>query len=348
MILLVIIPLIQAAPEEYLFEGEKKGVLEANIELDDGIYNIYKIENSKTGELLIMNPADNLALEQNLPKVLFSYYTYLYINNNQDKIKEQYHTTFNKLDSHTDSIAQQILSLFKKLDRLCITVPNFQFIDLCVKPTDELPVKKALGMVFIDWKDVLKEYTNLGGQVLYSMSNPDKLLKYSQIEKTYAIIVSSDEFLKIAQGTISIQLTNDILNPQLIINDIGKKIQIETENIESRMQQLRTMESRIHTNDSSNLENLRIPIKEITLFGGDVKALKLNYTSLNMDIGAISLEDNKYTSDITALKDIALKIDNFKEEVNKTLILSKEEYNKHNFVSRFFIRLWGKIKPLGI
>jgi len=344
--ILIVMQPSYANPNEYLFPNEKLGPIISTIEIDNLNYYIYSIEETQADNFLVINSDQILACEDNIKKSIFTHYTHLYMKENSQEIANHFKETYNILDDQSDSSTQQILNVFKMIDKICVKVPNFEIISICVKPTDDLKIMKWMDTVFIDWDVVLKNYEALGGKILYSIGKSDTT-KYDKITELYVHMMSTDSFLKSTTKVTGISFpSKKIAEPETIANNVMTKTSSKCIDLNERLIKLSKEEDNGIDIAKIEINNIKNSISQIIRLNENADSLKTKLNTFRQEVNSINPNDNLHKSDIIKLDSLNSELITFKNEVETQYPISFERYNNKSGFGRLIAYIVGGIKSM--
>ncbi len=341
-------PFLYASPNEYLFKEESLTTTGIVVEIKDKKFDIYKIENSRFGNVLITSSVGDIASSDEINKSMVTYYTYKYIKENEETIREHFHITANKLDREASLSYRKILNRFRSLTIFCVNLnlPYFRFMDVCVKPSDELEVMKSIISLFPDWETALNNYRRFGGDIFYFTDKSDSI-RYSFTEKIYKSLIATYGFLQVAQEiTGKTFIESDVINPDFVAQNVNTKSLREYEYIQKRVDELSQIEKTKFDQASSEIDGIKIIIKQIVKINGKLDEIKDEYNLLSDDINYISVKDQKFRTDIDKLEDTRLKIKELNKKVESSYTDQLNNYNQKNFIQKLIDDGVGWVRSL--
>ncbi|MBI4439558.1 hypothetical protein HY638_01140 [Candidatus Woesearchaeota archaeon] len=341
--------LVFADPAEYLFKNESLGQTDMIVEVNDQNYTIYNIDRSQEGNLLLIDSNGFLPSDGIIQKSIVTYYTYLYINNHEEEIESHFHITANKLDKEAKSNYQKILDTFKSLSAVCVDIPPFQLLQVCVKPSDKLSIMKVTIVVvklLPDWNIALNNYKNLGGNILYFTDKSDTM-RYGFTEDLYSDIIATYSFLTVVEEVTGEKFTeNDIIKPEKIANEVGKSTELEFNSIKLRLFTLKDSEKSKFDQVKSKIKEISILMKDIARINGDLDDIKTKNTGLKGEIALISLNDQKLRSDIDDLDNILLKAEELRKQAENSYTTQQDIYQKERWDSKAIDYVMGLVRSM--
>jgi len=347
--ILLIISFVFASPTEYLFKDESLGQIDMTIEINDQKYNIYKVNNNQNSNILICDLYGNIPSDEILQKNIITYYTHFYIKDNEESIRSHFHITANKLDEKVKSNYQKILDTFKSLSLMCVAIPSFQLLQFCVKPSDKLDIMKvSIGTIKIlpDWNIALNNYKKLGGNIFY-FTDKSETMRYSFTEDIYKDFMATYNFLLVVEGITDEKfIENDVINPEKITIEVNRNAEEQFKSIKNRVSELKKLEHQKFEQVEIIIDEIKSILKNIAGINGNLKDIRDKYYGLKNGISLISLNDQKFRTDIDALNIISVEAEELKKQAENSYSNQFNSYQEKNFIERFIIDIIGSIRSI--
>lgn len=325
--------LAYADASEYLFSNETLGAKQATIEINGANIDIYSISGSN--DLLPITREGKLATGEDQQLALFSYETHTYVEMNEEEIKRFYHRTYNLLDDMTESDEQRFLDLFQALNGVCVKVPDFQLIQVCVEPSKDLDIMKIgwLGRKIPDWDVAYDNYKSLGSRVLV-FTDTTSAIKYKTTNDFYRDMTITHSFLTVATQIKGVQfIDSNVLTPTTVASSVGKKTKMDTQNIDQRMLTLKRSEKQRYEDIQNKLNEVKETLQKISIVRGNYSSLNNERKAMATRLDAISTSDDRFKSDISQLDSIYQEAIQLKQRAD-------DEYGSAN--AAFNSRSWWK------
>ncbi len=332
-----------ASPEEYLFPNEsleQKLIVNTNF----GDYTIYSVNN----EDLIVIDQNGIVPNEKIEEILFYYFSYNYFSTNNDNIDNEYSVFHDALKAKSDLTSQKALNLFQSLREFCVPVPDIEIIQICIKPTEKIPVASVLGYIITDWDTTLDSFNQLIGEISSFSAGIRQEVNSEEIKEIYKNLIAMEQFLNATNQFTPEQLHTNYLNSNNAISYCSTQALNSTENINIRITQLKGEEKNLSSINTQKLKEILDSIKEIAKFNGDYYSLLEQEKILDKELKQISLEDKKYASDIVHLNILTQEIDKLHINVLDSLEFEKTNYGNKNIIVKAWNKLYGGIKSIFI